>query len=367
MAIKYKWLAQQLRKQIYDNMEKGIPRLPTEKELCGRYQVSRQTVRQSLALLEQEGLISRKQGSGSYITGLKSGNNMVAALVYDDQEASCASLLDELRRALSQRGFSLNVQVTGNRTWDEGEILGRLLESPPRALVAEGVKSALPSPNLDLYHRLRALGVPMVFLRGGYAAFPQEPCIKDDNLGGTGLLVRHLLEQGHREIGGVFRMDDLPGLERYQGFMEAMKAAGTRVMDRRICWYASGELEELSQGRLDFLRKMAVQQLQDCTAVICHDDEIAYWLSRVLQPSYGVLQPPHSPLGAPMAIAACESTYASAGNMLSYTTLERRPRQLAYALAQAVTDRLRGLAVPSRELPLELAVRESTRVPLEAN
>lgn len=360
MAIKYKWLAQQLRKQIYDNMEKGIPRLPTEKELCGRYQVSRQTVRQSLALLEQEGLISRKQGSGSYITGLKSGSNVVAALVYDDQEAFCASLLDELRRALSQRGFSLSVRVTGNRTWDEGEILGRLLESPPRALVAEGVKSALPNPNLDLYHRLRALGVPMVFLRGGYAAFPQEPCIKDDNPGGTALLVRHLLEQGHREIGGIFRMDDLPGLERYQGFMEAMKAAGHRVMDRRICWYASGELEELSQGRPDFLRKVAVQQLQDCTAVICHDDEIAYWLSRVLLP-------PHSPLRIPMAIAACESTYASAGNMLACTTLERSPRQLACALAQAVTDRLRGLAVPSRELPLELAIRESTRVPLEAN
>ena len=36
MAIKYKWLAQQLRKQIYDNMENGIPKLPTEKDLSDR-------------------------------------------------------------------------------------------------------------------------------------------------------------------------------------------------------------------------------------------------------------------------------------------------------------------------------------------
>ncbi len=359
MAIKYKWLAQQLRKQIYDNMENGIPKLPTEKELCDRYRVSRQTVRQSLALLEQEGLISRRQGSGSYITGLKSGSNVVAALVTDEHIAPCASLLGELRSALSQRGFSLSVHVTGNRTFDEREILVRLLESPPRALLAEGVKSALPSPNLDLYRRLRALGVPMVFLRGGYGAFPQEPCIKDDNLGGSALLTRHLLEQGHREIGGIFRMDDQPGLERYQGFMEAMHRAGYRVMDRQICWYASGELEELSQGRPDFLRKMAAQQLQGCTAVLCHDDEIAYWLSRELQLPGGEL--------SPVAIAACESTYAGTGNMLAFTTLERRPRQLANALVQAVTDRPKGRSVPSRELPLELAVRESTRRPPEIN
>lgn len=103
MAIKYKWLAQQLRKRVYENMEKGITMLPSEQELCYQYRVSRQTVRQSLSLLQQEGLIVRKQGSGSHITGLASENNVIGILITDDQDAHYADLLGDLRQSLTQK------------------------------------------------------------------------------------------------------------------------------------------------------------------------------------------------------------------------------------------------------------------------
>ena len=69
MAIKYKWLAGRLREQLPDYTANGIHRLPTEAAISQRYKVSRQTVRQALSVLEQEGLIEKRQGSGSYITG----------------------------------------------------------------------------------------------------------------------------------------------------------------------------------------------------------------------------------------------------------------------------------------------------------
>lgn len=69
MAIKYKWLAARLREQLPDYATQGRHRLPTETELAAHYQVSRQTVRQALAVLTQEGLIESRQGSGSYLTG----------------------------------------------------------------------------------------------------------------------------------------------------------------------------------------------------------------------------------------------------------------------------------------------------------
>ena len=45
--------------------------LPTERELCERFEVSRATVRQAVAELVLEGRLSRRQGSGTYIAGPK--------------------------------------------------------------------------------------------------------------------------------------------------------------------------------------------------------------------------------------------------------------------------------------------------------
>lgn len=58
----YTLLAQNLAKRAFRN---GQP-LPSEPELVKRYRVSRTTVRRALARLEEEGLIVRKRGSGTF-------------------------------------------------------------------------------------------------------------------------------------------------------------------------------------------------------------------------------------------------------------------------------------------------------------
>ena len=59
MAIKYRWVAERLELMIERQIQKGIHKLPTEQELCGRYRVSRQTVRTALKLLEQKTMARR--------------------------------------------------------------------------------------------------------------------------------------------------------------------------------------------------------------------------------------------------------------------------------------------------------------------
>lgn len=354
MAVKYKWLAEQLRKKVYDNMERGIPKFPSEQELCLHYRVSRQTVRQSLALLEQEGLILRRQGSGSYITGLTPGENTVGLLLVDDQDAHHTALLDGLQQSLSQKGFSTGLHLTGNSTYAERGILSGLLESesPPRGLIIEGVKSALPNPNLDLYRRLRSKGIPIVFLSGFYGALSQIPVIREDDLGGSALLTKYLLQQGHRTIGAIFKSDDLQGVERFQGFAETMRESGMPVRDERICWYDTEDLDPFYSAPYDFLHRMAQRRLQSCSAVICHNSEVAYWLSRILPDA---------------VMASCENTYLGAGDPSTFTGLERNPRELGNLAAQAITDRLRGLPVSSRELPLKLIPLSPYGTPWDSN
>ena len=59
MAIKYKWLTEQLRQMIQEYIQNGLNKLPSEQELCFRYHVSRQTVRKALNALEEQGVIRR--------------------------------------------------------------------------------------------------------------------------------------------------------------------------------------------------------------------------------------------------------------------------------------------------------------------
>src|SRR5699024_8294338 len=67
MESKYQQLAKTLREQIAAGTFAATGLLPTEKAIAEAYQLSRQTVRQALSLLAQEGLIEKRQGSGSHI------------------------------------------------------------------------------------------------------------------------------------------------------------------------------------------------------------------------------------------------------------------------------------------------------------
>jgi len=65
----YYQLASILREQIFSGRFAEGDRIPTEADLVAAYGVSRITVRQSIASLEQERLVRREVGRGTYVTG----------------------------------------------------------------------------------------------------------------------------------------------------------------------------------------------------------------------------------------------------------------------------------------------------------
>ncbi len=356
MAIKYKWLAGRLKEMIHSNIEKGIEKLPTEQELCERFRVSRQTVRLSLSLLEEEGLIVKKRGSGSFITGLLSEpeSNVIGILISDDQDYIYPGLIDDIQTELSRNGFHSKIYVTGRRTRTERRILTELLDKPVRGLIIEGCRSALPNPNIDLYRRLQEKGVSLLFINSHYAALNDCPYIKDDNLAGSAQLVRHLTELGHTAIGGIFPADELQGIERYQGFGEAMRDCGLPVPDEHIGWFLSRDVDALTSRRnTEFLRRIIHESLENCTAVICYNDMIAYYLIQELRLS-------GHRLPDDMSVASFDNTYLSSSERLTITSLSHRIHETGTEAARMMVRRLKGLPVQSVELPWELRVKQST-------
>ena len=107
MIPKYQHIADRLRAGLTDDGPARITKLPTEKELCQRYQVSRQTVRQALHLLETEGLIIRRQGSGAYATGLhpEAAYNQIAVLLPSDSDYTMPICAATCRHRSAKRVF----------------------------------------------------------------------------------------------------------------------------------------------------------------------------------------------------------------------------------------------------------------------
>src|SRR5437763_16202036 len=56
----------------------GRRRLPTELEFTNEFSVSRTTVRQARQLLENEGLVERVQGKGTFVGGPKIAQNLAS-------------------------------------------------------------------------------------------------------------------------------------------------------------------------------------------------------------------------------------------------------------------------------------------------
>ena len=270
MAIKYKWLEERLKILIEKSVDSGITRLPTEAAICDRYKVSRQTVRQALALLENEGLIEKRQGSGSYITGLGGlpEQNIIELMLPTDSEYIYPEMVYELRSRLLADGFSLHANITHDEFYHERIILQKLLASPPRVLLVIPVHTSIPNPNIELYRALQKRRCHILFLKEAYPQLSDCICIGCDYEGAAADVARYLMAEGHHSIGAILNPLSQNGIDKYNGFMRAMISADVMPPDTVVKW--------LTATDEDFIKK-AVQTLSEtCTAVICDNDQIAY-------------------------------------------------------------------------------------------
>ena len=68
---RYRQVARDLRRAIEGGRYTVGSLMPTESELCQEYSISRYTVREALRILEGEGFVSRRQGSGTFVEAVR--------------------------------------------------------------------------------------------------------------------------------------------------------------------------------------------------------------------------------------------------------------------------------------------------------
>ena len=129
--------------------------------MCEKFSISRQTARQAIAILEKEGLVLKKQGSGTYVNHIFSETKIPSKTIglvttYLD-DYIFPGIISGIEKVLSLNGYNTTLRLTRNKVNTEREQLLSLLKSDIDGLIVEGTKSALPNPNLDIYNQLSSL------------------------------------------------------------------------------------------------------------------------------------------------------------------------------------------------------------------
>lgn len=281
--LKYLTLAQWIKDQIQSGRLLPGSKLYSESQLCEKFSVSRNTVRQALNYLEQENYIYRIQGSGTYISDsvtsiLPVSSRTIGLIITYANDYIFPYIINGITSKLSQYGYSVNLYVTLNRKDLERQILTTVLNSNLDGLLIDPSKSLLPNVNRDLYDQLKNK-LPCLFINCYYPDL-EFSYISPSNTESMRLAVEDLIDNGHSKIAGIFKSDDLQGFLRFQGFIEAMNEHNFAINDSNIFWYTTENISFLFQGPAgEFL----LERLRTCTAVACYNDEIAVQLVSFLK------------------------------------------------------------------------------------
>ena len=321
--------------KIRDGTFKAGDRLISENELCDLFGVSRHTVRHALDTLEGEGFLDRRRGSGTYIRfngGAHRGlTNTVGVILSYLESYIFPGILRGIESVMTNAGYSLMLGITYNKVENERRLLEEYMAKGVDGILVEATKSALPNPNIDLYEKLTRTQTPLMFFNCYYRELGCNYVVMDDRKGAR-MATARLLDAGHRRLGGVFKLDDMQGKERYCGFTEALHQRGLAIPEDAVLWYATEDADSLFSGEFD---RMILKKFRDCTGIVCYNDLVAVGLIDLFARN-GIRVPER------VSVTGFDNAGLSGAGSVRLTTVTHPGEKLGEKAAEYLCQALRG-------------------------
>ena len=275
---KYRTLARQLRQQIERGKLKPGDRLPSFVELRERHGATPTTANQVYGLLEQEGLIERQQGRGTFVALRKrtlTGNIGFVGGVFLNPERSPFKMhlmkgvqqaTEAARQHLLYLGtdHSWNVSAFGKV---DGVLICNIEDPRP---VLQNLPAGLPH-------------VALLNINEGVTSV-----VADDH-GGSKIAIKHLASLGHRRIACL--MEKTPSLprRRFAGYSDGLLEAGIEANPAWARLTQKVTLDENCEPYLEWGRREMRLWLDegfgklDCTAIFVQNEMAAIGVMQILQ------------------------------------------------------------------------------------
>ena len=329
-TLKYDRIAEDLKALIFSEDIQPGDKLPSENELSKRYQVSRQTVRKAIALLENAGYVYAEHGKGTFCSELvrhsKNSKNIAVVMTYLS-DYIFPQVIEGIDKVLTEQGYSIILKNTRNSRSGEVRCLEELLQKDIDGMIIEPSKSHISCKHTNLYKKLDEFGIPYVFIQGCYSQMADYPhVLMDDMLGGY-MITRHLITQGHRKIVGVFKSDDSQGQNRHKGYVKALQESGMMYNPDDVVWFYT---EDRGIHPYTSICQM-VQEGKAMDGVVCYNDQIALEVIRALRDN-GLSVPED------VSVTGYDNSQAVNNYGLRITTIAHPQEKLGEMAAQMLLD-----------------------------
>lgn len=149
---------------------------------------------------------------------LRSNSSKIIALIVSDIENP---FFQRVSRAVDdtaqEHGYSVMVSNTDENPAKEETCLNLLRDENVAGIILSPTRQGVESLTVP-----SAINMPMVII-DRHVTHLEVDNVLIDNLQSAQTLTNHLIERGHRRIGGIFGMSSTTGRERREGFMRALK------------------------------------------------------------------------------------------------------------------------------------------------
>ncbi|MEA2539625.1 MAG: GntR family transcriptional regulator, arabinose operon transcriptional repressor, partial [Acidobacteriaceae bacterium] len=226
--------------EIQQGQYRSGDRLPSELELCKRFQSSRITVAKAINSLQHAGLVMRKAGSGSYVQLTAPVTSYQFGLLIP--ELGSTEIFEPICQGIMQSPQAKSHSLIWGHTSHKSSSKEEAALSLCRQFIEQKVSGVFFAPlefvdekdsiNHQLVAELRQAGIPIVLLDRCYYTYPMRSNLDRvgiDNHRASFVVTQHLWNQGARRIVFVARRRSASTMvDRVSGYQFALGECGSQ-------------------------------------------------------------------------------------------------------------------------------------------
>lgn len=252
-------------------------KLPTEMKLMKDLQVGRNTIRKAIMVMETDGIVIRKQGSGTFYVRhdklQESSGGLIGLANFHVMEYIYPEIIKGVEDALYDEGYSLVIASSNKDPLRDSSALKIMLDQGLKGLIFDlslSLPDEIESPMIEVVKSAR---IPVITTHWNGSVVDFSGVSLDDEYGGY-KATSYLLENGHRDIAIIYKSNVLSGCQRHDGYCRAFADFGIETNNKLIFPYDDRD-DPYSTGFGYKLTKKLLDSGDKFTAVFYFNDMIA--------------------------------------------------------------------------------------------